>query len=473
MVGRRRGRPRYPDVFTPAEQRVWDELREGRTNAEIAVRLGLSPETVKYHVANMLAKTGASDRTELAALDPGRGGVRRRWSLTALGLAAGAAAVLVLAALLVPQADDAEGDVAEPEGRLVVVAEDTVTGAAVYSLLPEADAEFDPLTLVPSSVRPRSPRWSPDGRLVAYLGESRDCDQPASYAAGCASLEVVFATFSGSYGSSGADVGIGVRPALGVVQRPTWSAGAGLIGITTQDFIGSAFTASVGQQVGGGMLGCISPTWGPDNRLGACAGLQGDGERHDSELSILPIDETFRSLEVRDGSNGGSLNAEGVRQIRSVGLDLDPVFSPDGKWLAWWSQDADGLRRVMYANIEGDEEVILDVKTAGEGMRAEWSPDSRYLLFSTARLNGDETVEELAAVESQIVVYDVREEEAEVVLTGGANLYPDWSPDGERFAFVSDREGPFEIYLAKRDGSDAERLTYNELTETMLDWSAR
>ena len=70
MERNRGGRPRHPDVLTPAEWRVLEELRQGGTNAEIAVRLGISPDTVKYHIANMLAKLGLGDRRELAAWRP-------------------------------------------------------------------------------------------------------------------------------------------------------------------------------------------------------------------------------------------------------------------------------------------------------------------------------------------------------------------------------------------------------------------
>ena len=70
MGRNRRGRPRHPDVLTPAEWRVLDALREGGTNAEIAARLGLSPDTVKTHISNMLAKLELRDRRALAAWRP-------------------------------------------------------------------------------------------------------------------------------------------------------------------------------------------------------------------------------------------------------------------------------------------------------------------------------------------------------------------------------------------------------------------
>ena len=70
MERNRGGRPRHPDVLTPAEWRVLEALREGGTNAEIAARLGVSANTVRYHVSNMLAKLELRDRRALAAWRP-------------------------------------------------------------------------------------------------------------------------------------------------------------------------------------------------------------------------------------------------------------------------------------------------------------------------------------------------------------------------------------------------------------------
>lgn len=76
MEHHRGGRPRHPDILTPAEWRVLEELRRGGTNAEIAARLGIGAETVKSHVSSMLAKLELRSREELAA---GRPDGRRGW----------------------------------------------------------------------------------------------------------------------------------------------------------------------------------------------------------------------------------------------------------------------------------------------------------------------------------------------------------------------------------------------------------
>ena len=68
----RRGRPPHPGDVTPAEERVLELVREGLPNAEIAIRLGISINTVRYHVSNLLAKSGASERAELREWRPPR-----------------------------------------------------------------------------------------------------------------------------------------------------------------------------------------------------------------------------------------------------------------------------------------------------------------------------------------------------------------------------------------------------------------
>ena len=91
MPQRGRGRPPHPDVLTPAEWRVLEEVRTGATNAEIAVRLGLGITTVKFHLRNMRGKLELDDRSDLAAwrreAEPRT--ATRRWLLAPLGLLAG------------------------------------------------------------------------------------------------------------------------------------------------------------------------------------------------------------------------------------------------------------------------------------------------------------------------------------------------------------------------------------------------
>lgn len=62
------GRNRRADEPTAREQAVLELLREGLSNAEIARGLGMSPNTVRTHVQNLLAKLGAHSRFEAAVI---------------------------------------------------------------------------------------------------------------------------------------------------------------------------------------------------------------------------------------------------------------------------------------------------------------------------------------------------------------------------------------------------------------------
>jgi DNA-binding NarL/FixJ family response regulator len=52
------------EPLTAREVEVLELLAEGRSNKAIAVRLGISDQTVKFHVAAICGKLGAANRTD-------------------------------------------------------------------------------------------------------------------------------------------------------------------------------------------------------------------------------------------------------------------------------------------------------------------------------------------------------------------------------------------------------------------------
>ena len=65
----RRGRPPHDDVLTPAEWKVAEQVRHGMTNRQIAERMGVSLDAVKFHVGNALSKLGFLSREQLRLWD--------------------------------------------------------------------------------------------------------------------------------------------------------------------------------------------------------------------------------------------------------------------------------------------------------------------------------------------------------------------------------------------------------------------
>ncbi len=62
---RKRGRPAHPDQLTPAEWKVVQSAQHGLSNPEIATRLGISVNAVKFHIANAIDKTGVENKRAL------------------------------------------------------------------------------------------------------------------------------------------------------------------------------------------------------------------------------------------------------------------------------------------------------------------------------------------------------------------------------------------------------------------------
>jgi len=66
-------RDRAAEALTRREMTVLRAMGDGLANKEIAARLGISEHTVKFHVAAILAKLGATSRTEAVMLAVRRG----------------------------------------------------------------------------------------------------------------------------------------------------------------------------------------------------------------------------------------------------------------------------------------------------------------------------------------------------------------------------------------------------------------
>ena len=66
-------RPVAVETLTHRELEVLELLADGLPNKQIALRLAMSPETVKFHVSQICGKLGVSNRTEAVRVAIRRG----------------------------------------------------------------------------------------------------------------------------------------------------------------------------------------------------------------------------------------------------------------------------------------------------------------------------------------------------------------------------------------------------------------
>ena len=64
------------EALTSREREILQLMAQGLPNKGIAARLNISPHTVKFHIASVMAKLGAGSRTEAVAIGARRGDVK-------------------------------------------------------------------------------------------------------------------------------------------------------------------------------------------------------------------------------------------------------------------------------------------------------------------------------------------------------------------------------------------------------------
>jgi len=159
-------------------------------------------------------------------------------------------------------------------------------------------------------------------------------------------------------------------------------------------------------------------------------------------------------------------------------FDLDglfePAWSPDGKQIAVAGLK-DGWSDIYIVNLE-DESLRRITNDPYDEKHLDWSPDGKWLVVSSDRPKADLTFDgKMDFPFGQYDIYLIRPDGSDVrrVTTSEVNdLHPTWGPDSKHVAFVSNRTGVGNIYIAHIDSSNAHPITNLLSSVQNIDWSA-
>lgn len=153
----------------------------------------------------------------------------------------------------------------------------------------------------------------------------------------------------------------------------------------------------------------------------------------------------------------GMANLDGSGLMTLLGEGHDPVFSPDGKRIAF-VRVVNGRAQIFTLDPETGSKVVQVTNGDHDNVNPSWSPDGQYLLFASNRAatkpQRGYTVGETTERQGRFNLYAIRADGTSLVqLTDGeANSgNPVWAKDGWIY-FTSNQAGNFDIWRLKPTG---------------------
>ena len=150
------------------------------------------------------------------------------------------------------------------------------------------------------------------------------------------------------------------------------------------------------------------------------------------------------------------------RQVGRIRVDLNgvttPAWSPDGKQLVFTGYDG-GLSDLFIVDRDGKNLRRLTNDRYAD-LHPTWSPDGKSIAFTTDRGPGTDFAT-LSIGNMRIALFDLGTNAIRVLdrMDAGRNVSPQWGPDGQSLAFVSDRNGVNNIFLYELGTSEVYQLT--------------
>jgi TolB protein len=198
-------------------------------------------------------------------------------------------------------------------------------------------------------------------------------------------------------------------------------------------------------------------------------------------LTSTPYDEKDPSWspdykEIVYATSDGGLNIINVKTKEHRQLDIEvktnpktsPSFSPDGKSIAFVESIAattdDTHLKIFNLERKINKKVLVQY---GPQFWPVWSPDGRRIVYGSAHCSVD-----CGRIIQELWITDANGGYArQLLMTNSLCQQPDWSRDGKRIAFASDKNGNLDIWILSLEDWKLEQITHDTSLDASPAWS--
>lgn len=212
-------------------------------------------------------------------------------------------------------------------------------------------------------------------------------------------------------------------------------------------FLASANTGEIDKKL---TSTAVSPTIESLGFINSAGAWSKDGKY----LAFNEIVSGHPQLVIYDVQHGHSIEHIPLKNLGEV---FTPTWSPDGTQIAF-SALVNGITDLFVADVR-TKAVRRLTNDKFADMQPAWSPDGSSIAFVTDRFQTQ--LEGLDYGPMQLALFRVATGKIEQVpaFMEGKHINPEWSPDGRRLYFVSDRDGVDNIYSVDLGGGSLRQIT--------------
>ncbi len=151
-------------------------------------------------------------------------------------------------------------------------------------------------------------------------------------------------------------------------------------------------------------------------------------------------------------------NADGSNQKRltfALGEDRPGSYSPDGRQIVFDSARDNNDLEIYVMNADGTDPRRL-TSHVGTDSNPAWSPKGDRIVFRSLRRPGEAGNEDPAGTPPDDEIYTMNTSGGDIrrlTTRPGSDLFPQWSPDGNKIVFRRDSPRPSRVPLPTRRSS--------------------